>query len=70
MNYTTIMNLSKTLVNVSNELKEQEIKYLTNPRCKRPSFSTAQYYLGQMATHMGLPEPTLEQTEAVIRASW
>lgn len=32
MNYTTIMNLSKTLVNVSNELKEQEIKYLTNPR--------------------------------------
>lgn len=70
MNYTTIMNFSKILVNVSNELKEQEIKYLTNPRCKRPNFSTAQHYLGQVAAHMGLPEPTLEQTEAVIRASW
>lgn len=68
--YTAIMNLSQTLVNISNELKEQEIKYLNNPRCRRPDFSAARYYLGRIAMLMGLPEPTLEQTETTIRANW
>lgn len=70
MDYTTMTNLAKTITNISNELKEQEVKYLTNPRCKRPNFSTATYYLGVMARNMGVPEPTTEQTEAAIRASW
>lgn len=70
MDYTTMVNLAKVITNISNELKEQEVKYLTNPRCKRPDFSSAGYYLEVMAKNMGVPEPTKEQTEAAIRASW
>ena len=70
MNYSTMTNLAKAITSISNELKEQEVKYLTNPRCKKPDFSVANYYLGVMAKAMGKPEPTPEEAEAAIRASW
>lgn len=70
MDYKAMAMLAKAITNISNEIKEQEIKYLTNPRCKKPSFSSANYYLGLMAKNMGMPEPTPEEVEAAIRASW
>ncbi len=65
-----IVNLSQMLVTAMNEAKEQEIKHLTNARCKKPSFSRVQYALSELAIRMDLTPPTLEETENLIRRSW
>lgn len=68
--YGSIMNLAIMLVNTVKTTREQEAKYLANPQCKRPTFSGAQYALGRLAAREGLPEPTLEETERLIRMAW
>jgi len=65
-----IVNLSQMLVSAINEAKEQEIKHLTNPRCKKPHFGTIHYTLSELAIRMDLTPPTLEETENLIRRSW
>ena len=68
--YGAIMNLAIMLVNTVKSTREQEAKYLANHRCKRPTFSEAQYALGRLAEREGLPEPTLAETERLIRMAW
>ena len=68
--YGAIINLSTMLVNTIKETKEQELKHLQNPRCKRPEFATARYALGRLAEREGLPEPTAEETERLVRMAW
>lgn len=68
--YGAIINLSTMLVNTIKETREQEAKHLANARCKRPSFASAQYALSRLAEREGLPEPTMEETERLIRMAW
>jgi hypothetical protein len=68
--YGTIINLAKLLNQAIQETKAQELKHLQNHRCKRPEFYNAQYLLGRLAEREGLPEPTLEETERLIRIAW
>jgi hypothetical protein len=65
-----IVNLSRMLVSAINEAKEQEIKYLTNSRCKRPSFGNVQYALGRLAEREDMEQPTLEEAEFICRKAW
>ncbi len=65
-----IINLSTMLVNSISEAKEQEIKYLTNPRCKRPHFGNVHYALSCLAESMGLEKPTEEEAEMLCRKAW
>ena len=68
--YGAIVNLTIMLMNSIKETREQELKYLQNPRCKRPDFATAHYALGRLAEREGLSEPTLEETERLVRMAW
>ena len=65
-----IINLSKMLVNAINETKEQEKKYLENPRCKKPTFSNAKYPLTELAESIGLEPPTDDEIELLCRRAW
>lgn len=61
-----IVNFSKMLVQGMEEAKEQEIKHLSNPRCKKPSFANAHFALCELAVRMNLTPPTEEETENLI----
>lgn len=65
-----IINLSRMLETAIQQAKEQEIKYLTNPRCKRPNFGTVQYALQCFAAREGMEPPTMAEAEALCRAAW
>lgn len=68
--YGSIVNLSKMLVSAMENAKEQEIKHLTNPRCKRAEFGGVLYPLGRLAEREGMPMPTLEEAEMICRQAW
>lgn len=65
-----IVNLSRMLINSIEEAKEQEIKYLTNPRCKRPSFANVHYALERLAEREGMELPTMAEAESICRNAW
>jgi hypothetical protein len=68
--YGAIINLTRMLNQTIEETKATELRHLANPRCKRPDFSSARYALGRLAEREGLPEPSLEETERLIRMAW
>ena len=53
--YGAIINLTRMLNQTIEETKATELRHLANPRCKRPSFASAQYALGRLAEREGLP---------------
>ena len=65
-----IVNLSRMLVSSIEEAKSQEIRHLTNPRCKRADFSNVRYALGCLAKNAGVEEPTTEEAELICRNVW
>ena len=68
--YGAIINLTIGLNNAIKNAKEQEQKYLNNPRCKRAEFSTCHFYLGKLAEREGMSPPSLEETERLVRLAW
>lgn len=68
--YGAIINLTRMLNQTIEETKATELRHIANPRCKCPDFSSAQYALSRLAEREGLPEPSLEETERLIRMSW
>lgn len=68
--YGSIINLTRILNHTIEETKATELLHLANPRCKRPNFASAQYALGRLAAREGLPEPSIEETERLIRMAW
>lgn len=68
--YGAIINLTRMLNQTIEETKATELRHLASPRCKRPDFSSAQYALSRLAEREGLPEPSLKETERLIRMAW
>lgn len=68
--FAGIVNLSRLLISSIAETKEQEVKHLTNPRCKKPNFANVHYALERLAVREGLEAPTVEEAEIVCRNAW
>ena len=68
--YGENINLTRMLNQTIEETKATELRHIANPRCKRPAFSSARYALSRLAEREGLPEPSLEETERLIRMAW
>lgn len=66
----TALKTAKVIVNSMEDEKMQEIKYLSNPRCRKANFSYLEYLIGRFAEYLGEPAPTSDEIEKLVRNMW
>lgn len=64
------LSTAKVIVRTMEEEKMQEIKHLSNPRCKKPNFAHLEYLIGCFAKYLGEPAPTSDEIEKLVRSLW